>query len=117
VNLRRRIEALEKRRSDGVDRLDELMRDDPRWANAEFRNHVRDWDQRLRHEEKTLEQMRHATRELAAVLWEAAGQPDRTADVRQGIGDPSDEYVAAVAALDADDRHRLRAEIEPRSRR
>src|SRR5436190_1568994 len=81
-------------------RLDELMRDDPRWANPEFRRHVREWDHRLRREAKTLDQMRQATRELAAFVWERAGQPDRAAATRRGVGNTCDEYVAAVSALD-----------------
>jgi len=53
VDLRRQLRALEKRRRDDADRLDRIMREDPRWADPEFRRDVRGWDRRLRDEAKT----------------------------------------------------------------
>jgi len=87
------------------------MRDDPRSANAEFRRHVREWDQRLRDEAKTREQVRQATGRLAAFVWERAGRPDRAAAARRGDGDCG-EYAAAVSALNDEQRRRLHASIE-----
>ena len=109
MKLRRRLEALEKRRARQADRLDQLMRDDPGWADPEFRRNVREWDRRLREEEKTMNQVRQAARGLVGLMWEIAGDPERGKAVAGGHGDLNQEWDAAIAALDEDDLRQLQA--------
>jgi len=90
-------------------RLHQLMRYDPRWVEADFRTHCEEMDHRLREEARTFEQMRQATRQLIALTWEEAGDPERAKAVMRGGGNLCEELRAVTAALDEDSLQRLRA--------
>ncbi len=83
-------------------RLHQLMRYDPRWVEADFRTHCEEMDHRLREEARTFEQMRQATRQLIALTWEEAGDPERAKAVMRGGGNLCEELRAVTAALDGD---------------
>ena len=108
MSVRQRLHALEKQRRHGADRLDQLMRDDPRLADPAFRREIRDWDRRLTDEAKALEQMRQATRGLIGLMWEMAGDPERAGAVRRGHGRIDHECGSALMALSEEQRYELR---------
>ena len=92
-----------------TDRLDQFMRNDPRWADPEFRRHVRELDRRLREEERTMNQIRRATRGLIGLMWKFAGDREREKTVAAGHGHLDSEWNAALASLDEDGLRHLRA--------
>jgi len=59
---------------------------------------------RLYAEARTNAEMRHATRQLAARMWQSAGRPERAAAVLGGRGSPADALVEAISALDTETR-------------
>src|SRR5882762_10329141 len=61
---------------------------------------------RLYEEARTHAEMRQATRQLAAGMWQAAGQPERAAAVLGGGGSPADALGEAISALDTETRTR-----------
>ena len=61
---------------------------------------------RLYEEARTHAEMRQATRQLAANMWQAAGQPERAAAVLGGGGSPADALREVISALDSETRTR-----------
>ena len=59
---------------------------------------------RLYEEARAHAEMRQATRQLAAHMWQAAGQPERAAAALGGRGSPADALVEAISALDTETR-------------
>ena len=61
---------------------------------------------RLHEEARARAEMRQATRQLAASMWQAAGQPERAAAVPGGGGSPADALGEVISALDIETRTR-----------
>jgi len=59
---------------------------------------------RLHEEARARAEMRQATRQLAAHMWQAAGQPERAAAALGGRGSPADALVEAISALNTETR-------------
>src|SRR2546428_368959 len=57
---------------------------------------------RLYEEARTHAEMRQATRQLAASMWQAAGQPERAAAVLGGGGSLADALREVISALDTE---------------
>jgi hypothetical protein len=105
VDLTRRVHRLEERNARW---LAQQIKDDPRWADPDFRREVRDAQLRLQAEEEENARLRAVYRLTTATMWEFAGQPERAARIRRGEGYLPDEYQAAHAALGEDGRRQLR---------
>src|SRR3989442_9887353 len=86
------------------------MRLTPRVARLERRHGLHGPDgrhpetARLYEEARTHAEMRQATRQLAASMWQAAGHPERSAAVLGGRGSPADALLEAISALDTETR-------------
>jgi len=59
---------------------------------------------RLQEEARAHAEMRQANRQLAAGMWQAAGQPERAAAVLGGRGSPAAALVEAISAVDTETR-------------
>ena len=114
MDLTRRVRRIEERHARWFAQQVEA---DPRWADPHFRQEVREGLLRLRAEEERNSQLRNAYRQLAAYMWDLAGQPERAARVRRGEGHLPDEFQAALGALDDDARRQLRNAAEAVRRR